>query len=159
MIDEKIPQAEMLQQSPPDSSFWSPWSVFFLGVYYAALNWWRMGNKRKAIIFLSIAVFLGLLREWANISNYITHTDFEIARISLVVITLISVIFHLLLTELTKRDIAKFHRSGKIPIPAHWTIIFKFFIAVVVPVIAINLGIFSKKRGYSGKGKLGKLHA
>ncbi len=148
MTEEKIPQEEVPPQTRPDSSFWSPWWVFFLGAYYAALNWWRMGNKRKAIIFLSIAAFLGLLREWAGISNYITQTDFEIARISLVVITLVSVIFRLVLTELTKRDITKFQQSGKIPIPTHWTIIFKFFIAVIVPVIAINFTFYFLPRIY-----------
>jgi hypothetical protein len=121
---------------PDEISFWSPWEIFFLGVYPAALSWWRMGNKRKAKKFLVIFAVMLLLREWLTIRNSLV--ELELTPIVIVVTFLMFGMFQAVLATLVKRDAQEFRESGKTPVPTSWSIMIGFFVAVTVPVLAIN---------------------
>lgn len=142
MREEEIQQDTASQKPKSDSSFWSPWAVLFLGVWFGALNWWRMGNKRKAIAFLVAAGSLSLLDRWFDVRN----AELYLFQLSVIVLGLkagIFLAFAALVADVVRVDIREFRWSGKKPVPTHWSIMIVFFIiATVLPAI-LNYSLYS----------------
>lgn len=138
---------ETVPKPKPSASFWSPWWILLFGVYAAALNWWRMGKRRKAIIFLAIYAFWLELRAWSRI-DWAMPTDIALTKVMLVILTLALVGFHCLLAELIRRDIRNFKQQGRIPVSTHWTVMFRFFIALVVPLVVLEYGLYILPKDY-----------
>ncbi len=49
--------------------FWSPLAVFLLGTPADALNWWQIGNKRKAIVFVCVTICMMFFLKWIKPSQ------------------------------------------------------------------------------------------
>lgn len=129
-------QTETAPQVDGSRGLWSPLAIFFLGISFAALNWWRMGWKRKAIIFLGISVVVDLTQIWLRpgfpYSELVVSNNFPFF-LSL----LISILFQSLLAFVASRDIRAFNLSGEQTNAVSWTIIFAF----IFIIFAVNFGI------------------
>lgn len=121
-----------IEEQKGDTSFWSPWAVFFFGVPFAALNWWRMRKKGKAIVFLVISLFVYLLDSWAKFEGWITPTDhaisFEVTLARLFVFSAFSGSLAIIMSI----DIQQFKKEEKTSVSVKWPIIFVFWVILVV---------------------------
>jgi hypothetical protein len=117
--------------------FWPPLAIFFLGTPFAALNWWRMGWKRKAITFLCIFIVVNLFRVWFR--PQVPYPDSESLSYFLIFLpSLISVLHNLLLAFVISYDIQVFNLSGGKTNSVNWTIVFTFlFIASTVGISGV----------------------
>lgn len=121
-----------VQEQKGDTSFWSPWAVFFLGILFAALNWWRMGKHGKAIFFLIISFFVSLLTSWTDYVGGITPTDHAISfEISLARL-LLYLAFAGMLATIIASDIKRFKKEEKLSVSVKWQMIFVFWAFLVV---------------------------
>jgi hypothetical protein len=142
--DEKginmISNSESAQQMDGNKAFWSPLLIFFfLGTPFAALNWWRMGWKRKAIIFLCISVVVGLLETWLRQGR--PYTDTVWANSILIILPFfVSIIYHLALAFIMFYDIRTFSLSGMASNTVNWTIVFPFILSTALISTGILFG-------------------
>jgi hypothetical protein len=130
-----VAQTEAAPQSDGSRAFWSPLVIFFLGTPFAALNWWRMGWKRKAIIFLCISIVVNLFRIWLRPGA--PYTDSPSSSYFLIFLPLlISILYQLLLAFVISHDIRVFNLSGEKTNAANWTII----VAFIFIISAVSVG-------------------
>lgn len=158
-MSEEPTEQDITQQKPnSNSSLWSPWAVLFLGVWFGALNWWRMGNKRKAMAFLLTAALINLFNEWIAQRNYFP-ADLQLWMVVLIVQIVVGVAFWVLLVDFVRINMREFQFSGKQPVPTHWTIIFKFLLITTVLPITINYTLYYLPAiyGYCGFPRLQKI--
>lgn len=102
-----------LQDNKKDS-FWSPLAVFLFGTLVAVLNWWQMGNKRKAIVFVCVTIcmmfFLKWIKpaplDWQYYGRGVVYSLY-FARI------LIGLVFAYFIMKINWRDIEDFISAGK----------------------------------------------
>lgn len=126
-----VAHSEDTQQIDGNRAFWSPLFVFLLGTPVAALNWWRMGWKRKAIIFLGISVVISLLQVWLR--HRTPYTDTNISRTGtfhIILPILIAFAYNLIIVLISFYDIRAFRRSSLESKAVNWTIIFLFIFAI-----------------------------
>jgi len=116
-----------VQEQNDSTSFWSPWAVFFLGIPFAALNWWRMRKKGKAIFFLFMSFFVFLLTSWADYRGGITPTDHAVSSEIGLARLLITGAFSGLLAIIISIDIQRFKKEEKTPVSVKWQILFVFW--------------------------------
>jgi hypothetical protein len=132
-------QIETAPQIDGSRAFWSPLVIFFLGTPFAALNWWRMGWKRKATIFLCISIVVNLFRIWLRPGA--PYTDSPSSSYFLIFLPLlISILYQLLLVFVISHDIRVFNLSGEKTIAVNWTIIFVFIVITFVVSIGAVFG-------------------
>lgn len=129
-------QSETTPQNEGSRGLWSPLAIFFLGTPFAALNWWRMGWKRKAVIFLGISVVVNLSLLWLRPG--MPYTDFVASSELFILLPLFfSIFYQLILSFIVSRDIRVFNLSGGVTNTVNWTIVFVF----IVITTAISTGM------------------
>ncbi len=133
-----VAQTETAPQIEGSRAFWSPLAVFFLGTPFAALDWWRMGWKHKAIIFLCVSIAINLFGIWLRPGAPYTDADSASSSYFLILLPLlISVLFQLLLALVIYHDIRAFNLSGEKTNAVNWTIIFVF----IFVTSAVSIGM------------------
>ena len=115
-----------------DLSFWSPWVIFFLGSPFAALNWWRMRKRGKAIFFLFFNLLIVLLTSWTQYRGGITPTDHAIADKLIFARLLIGIAFSGILAIIMFFDIQRFKKDGKTSESVKWQAVIIFWLILVV---------------------------
>ncbi len=146
-----VAHSEDSQQIDGSKAFWSPIFVFLLGTPVAALNWWRMGWRRKAIAFLCVSIILSLLQIWLRHGT--PYTDKATARTSTFLLFLpflVVVAYNLILTFIMVYDIRAFRRSSMEAKAVNWIIIFLFILstALVSFSIVLSADYFAKTTRY-----------
>lgn len=133
-----VAQTGTAPQIDGSRAFWSPLAIFFLGTPFAALNWWRMGWKRKAITFLGISVVVNLFRIWLRPG--VPYIDSVVSSYFLIFLPLlISVLYQLFLAFVISHDIRVFNLSSEKTSAVNWTIIFAFIL--ITSAVSIG-GVF-----------------
>lgn len=115
-----------------DTSFWPPWAVFLLGILFAALNWWRMDKKAKAIFFLALSFLLSVFVVWTEFDGGITETDHAIARELILGRFFLALGVAGLLAVIMSIDIKRFKQNGQTSYSVKWQIIFVFSAILIV---------------------------
>lgn len=129
--ENHVPEEKASLVQRGDLSFWSPWVVFFLGIPFAALNWWRMRKKGKAIFFLILSLLVFLLISWTDFER-ITPTDEAIATpINLARLFLV-IAYSGVLAILMQMEIRQFRESGISSVSVKWPAIFIFWVILLV---------------------------
>ena len=121
-----------VQEQKGDTSFWSPWAVFFLGIFFAALNWWRMGKKGKAILFLVLSYLVNMFASWTEFVGGITPTDHAISFEVSLARLILYLAFAGVLAIIMASDIKRFQKEEKSSVSVKWQMIFVFWAFLVV---------------------------
>lgn len=131
-----VEKVESTPQTDGSRGLWSPLAIFFLGTNFAALNWWRMGWKHKAIAFLGVFVIVGLFLTWVRIGPPYTDST-TLSGFLLFLPFVIFILYRLLLAFVVSRDIQTFNLSGEKTNAVNWTIVFAF----ALTTFAVSAGI------------------
>jgi predicted membrane protein len=132
-----ISNSDNIEEIKSDRRFWSPVAIFFLGVPFAALNWWRMGWKRKAIVFLCISIAVRTLNLWLQPSEFLRYTDVISQTQFYFFQLLLQIIFNLILSIIMFYDIQTFNAEKEKSHAVNWKVIFLF----ALPLALITIGI------------------
>lgn len=146
-----VAYSEDVQQTDGSRAFWSPLFVLLLGTPVAALNWWRMGWKRKAITFLCVSIVIALLQVWLRHGTPYTDKDTSGMSIFLIFLPLlVALAYNLIVALIVFYDMQAFHHSGMTPRAVNWTIIFAFVLSTTLISFAIvsSLDYFAKTTRY-----------
>ena len=121
--------------------FWSPLAVFLLGTPAAALNWWQMGNKRKAIVFVCVTICMMFFLKWIKPSQldwqyYGKGVVYSLyfARV------LIGLVFSFVVMKINWRDVEEFIGAGKPVTRVGSSLVLAIWLGLALIWIPINLG-------------------
>jgi hypothetical protein len=122
-----------LESLPSDNRLWSPFSIFILGTIFAALNWWRMGKIRKAIIFIGLTIISELITYWLITDKY--RIQLEIVEKYSLIFLAIPIIWYLLfralIAEIMANDINNFLNTTQKTNPVNWKIVLIFELCII----------------------------
>jgi hypothetical protein len=149
MTEDQISPETITAENDPNSSFWPAWSIFFLGVIFAALNWWRMGNRRKATIFLGIFFGISIINEWLSLHSLTDGIDPDTLNQLTALRLFLNIGAGLALAVLMAKEIKQFQQSGRPPVPTGWTIVFRFFAIFLLVGLGIDTLLYFGPK-YSG---------
>ncbi len=124
-----------------DRNFWSPWVIFFFGIPFASLNWWRMGRKRKAIIFLCVSIVVEIFTSWLRQNHfYLIRTNLVPVKNEFYTLQfLVEVAFNLILSVIMAYDIRAFNKSEANSNAVNW----KFIFLIILSSALVEVGLMA----------------